>query len=32
LHAGLLASGRPVQIRTFHSWFAALLRTAPLAS
>ena len=31
LHATLLASGRPVQIRTFHSWFAALLRTAPLA-
>ena len=25
-----LATGRPVQIRTFHSWFAALLRTAPL--
>ena len=23
--------GRPVQIRTFHSWFAALLRSAPLA-
>ena len=31
LHAQLLASGRPVQIRTFHSWFAALLRSAPLA-
>lgn len=30
LHATLLQSGRPVQIRTFHSWFAALLRTAPL--
>ncbi len=30
LHAALLAHGRPVQIRTFHSWFAALLRTAPL--
>ena len=27
----LLTTGRPVQIRTFHSWFAALLRTAPLA-
>ena len=27
----LLAAGRPVQIRTFHSWFAALLRNAPLA-
>ncbi|HSW18859.1 MAG TPA: UvrD-helicase domain-containing protein, partial [Ramlibacter sp.] len=32
LYAQLLASGRPVQIRTFHSWFAALLRTAPLAT
>jgi ATP-dependent helicase/nuclease subunit A len=31
LHARLLASGRPVQVRTFHSWFAALLRNAPLA-
>ena len=31
LHATLLQSGRPVQIRTFHSWFAALLRSAPLA-
>jgi ATP-dependent helicase/nuclease subunit A len=31
LYAALLAHGRPVQIRTFHSWFAALLRTAPLA-
>ena len=31
LYAGLLAAGRPVQIRTFHSWFAALLRNAPLA-
>jgi ATP-dependent helicase/nuclease subunit A len=30
LHATLLGSGRPVQIRTFHSWFAALLRSAPL--
>ncbi len=27
----VLASGRPVQVRTFHSWFAALLRNAPLA-
>ncbi len=27
----VLGSGRPVQIRTFHSWFAALLGTAPLA-
>ena len=31
LHAKLLQGGRPVQIRTFHSWFAALLRSAPLA-
>ena len=31
LYSQLLASGRPVQIRTFHSWFAALLGTAPLA-
>ena len=31
LYQTLLAHGRPVQIRTFHSWFAALLRTAPLA-
>ena len=31
LYPGLLASGRSAQIRTFHSWFAALLRNAPLA-
>ena len=31
LHARLTAQGRPVQIRTFHSWFAALLRNAPLS-
>jgi len=31
LHAHLLAQGRTVQIRTFHGWFAALLRNAPLA-
>jgi ATP-dependent helicase/nuclease subunit A len=31
LYPGLLAAGRPAQIRTFHSWFAALLRNAPLA-
>ncbi len=31
LYGKLLASGRPLQIRTFHSWFAALLGTAPLA-
>ncbi|QDL54879.1 UvrD-helicase domain-containing protein [Rhodoferax aquaticus] len=30
LHLNLLRHGRPVQIRTFHSWFAALLRSAPL--
>lgn len=30
LHAALLTTGRPVQVRTFHSWFAALLRSAPL--
>ena len=32
LHHTLLKSGRPVQIRTFHSWFAALVRSAPLAA
>ena len=26
LYPRLLACGRPVQVRTFHSWFAALLR------
>jgi ATP-dependent helicase/nuclease subunit A len=31
LYERILAAGRPVQIRTFHSWFAALLRNAPLA-
>jgi len=31
LHQALLDGGRPVQIRTFHSWFAALLRGAPMA-
>jgi len=31
LHARLTSLGRPVQIRTFHSWFAALLRNAPLS-
>ncbi|MBX3660189.1 MAG: UvrD-helicase domain-containing protein [Ramlibacter sp.] len=30
LYPTLLASGRPVQVRTFHSWFGALLRNAPL--
>lgn len=31
LYQTLLSSARPVQIRTFHSWFAALLSSAPLA-
>ena len=31
LYPALLQSGRSVQIRTFHSWFGALLRSAPLA-
>ena len=31
LYQMVLASGRQVQVRTFHSWFAALLRGAPLA-
>jgi ATP-dependent helicase/nuclease subunit A len=31
LKQSLLDSHRSVQIRTFHSWFAALLRSAPLA-
>ena len=30
LYQVLLDEGRGVQIRTFHSWFAALLRNAPL--
>ncbi len=30
LYQRVLANGRPVQIRTFHSWFAALLRSAPM--
>jgi ATP-dependent helicase/nuclease subunit A len=30
LYPTLLAHGRAVQIRTFHSWFIALLRGAPL--
>ena len=32
LYRNVLASGRPVQIRTFHSWFAALLSSAPIAA
>ena len=31
LYRAVLASGRSVQIRTFHSWFAALLRNSPVA-
>jgi ATP-dependent helicase/nuclease subunit A len=31
LYRNLLQSGRSVQIRTFHSWFASLLRHAPMA-
>ena len=31
LHARVTVLGRPVQVRTFHSWFAALLRGAPLS-
>jgi ATP-dependent helicase/nuclease subunit A len=31
LYQQMLASARQVQVRTFHSWFAALLRSAPLA-
>ena len=32
LYSQILSQGRPVQIRTFHSWFAALLRSAPMAA
>ena len=31
LHLHLLNAGRAVQVRTFHSWFAALLQSAPWA-
>ena len=31
LYPALLACDRSVQIRTFHSWFAALLRSAPIS-
>ncbi len=31
LYQQMLCSARQVQVRTFHSWFAALLRSAPLA-
>jgi ATP-dependent helicase/nuclease subunit A len=30
LHERVLAAGRSVEIRTFHAWFAQLLRSAPL--
>lgn len=32
LRARILASGRSVQISTFHAWFAQLLKAAPLAT
>lgn len=31
LHQRVMAHGRGVQLRTFHSWFSALLRGAPLS-
>ncbi|WP_291010262.1 UvrD-helicase domain-containing protein [Hydrogenophaga sp.] len=31
LYSRSVGLGRPVQVRTFHSWFAALLRGAPLS-
>ena len=31
LYGRVLAAGRPIEIRTFHAWFAQLLRVAPLA-
>ncbi len=31
LYQTVLDTGRPVQLRTFHGWFAGLLRHAPLA-
>jgi ATP-dependent helicase/nuclease subunit A len=31
LHAKLLQLGRPVEVRTFHAWFAQLLSHAPLS-
>ena len=31
LYQNILTTGRQVQIRTFHSWFAALLKSAPVA-
>ena len=32
LHQKLLDAGRGVQVRTFHGWFAALVRNAPMAT
>ena len=32
LHQKLLNAGRGVQVRTFHGWFAALVRNAPMAA
>ena len=32
LHQKLLDAGRGVQVRTFHGWFAALVRNAPMAA
>jgi ATP-dependent helicase/nuclease subunit A len=32
LYRRLLDGGRPVQFRTFHAWFAGLLRNAPIAA
>jgi ATP-dependent helicase/nuclease subunit A len=31
LQGRVLAAGRPIEIRTFHGWFAQLMRAAPLA-
>ena len=31
LYGRVLAAGRPIEIRTFHAWFAQLLRVAPMA-
>lgn len=31
LNGRVLAAGRPIEIRTFHAWFAQLLRAAPMA-
>ncbi len=32
LYQSMLETGQQVQVRTFHGWFAALLRSAPLAT